>query len=135
MQVIIIGVAGGIVVILSFLFLKRFDKATIYAMILTGIGYLYVGYTWTDPTSLVLNSVQAIGFTIIAYFGIKNMQLLALGFFLHGCWDLVYDILPLPGLRPPHYDLFCLSIDWVIAAYLLLLAKKKTKHTNLNFAR
>jgi hypothetical protein len=113
--------------------MKKLDKATVYAMILTGIGFLYVGYTWTDPLSLVLNSIQALGFMFIGYFGIKNMQLLALGFFLHGAWDLVYDVLPLPDLRPPHYNLFCLSIDWVMGIYLVILAKRTTKHTNLNF--
>jgi len=102
-------------------------------MVLTGIGYLYVGYTWSDKASLVVNCIQALGFMFIGYFGIKNLPLLALGFFLHGAWDLVYDVLPLPDLRPPHYDLFCLSIDWIMGGYLLMLAKKEATHSNLNF--
>lgn len=135
MQAIIIGIVSGLVSILFILLLKKMDKATIYAMILTGIGFLYVGYTWSDTISLVLNSIQAIGFLFISYFGIKNMVLLALGFFLHGAWDLVYDVLPLPDLRPPHYDLFCLSIDWVMGIYLVLLVRRRNKNIHLNPAR
>lgn len=130
-----IGIVSGLVSILFILLLKKMDKATIYAMILTGIGFLYVGYTWSDTISLVLNSIQAIGFLFISYFGIKNMVLLALGFFLHGAWDLVYDVLPLPDLRPPHYDLFCLSIDWVMGIYLVLLVRRRNKNIHLNPAR
>ncbi|MES2330621.1 MAG: DUF6010 family protein [Bacteroidota bacterium] len=135
MQAIMIGIVSGLVSILFILLLKKMDKATIYAMILTGIGFLYVGYTWSDTISLVLNSIQAIGFLFISYFGIKNMVLLALGFFLHGAWDLVYDVLPLPDLRPPHYDLFCLSIDWVMGIYLVLLVRRRNKNIHLNPAR
>ncbi len=132
MQAIIIGIVSGLVSILFIIFLKKLDKASIYAMILTGIGFLYVGFTWSDTISLVLNSIQAIGFLFIAYFGIKNMVLLALGFFLHGAWDLVYDVLPLPDMRPPHYDLFCLSIDWLIGLYLVLLARRRNHFINLH---
>jgi hypothetical protein len=133
MQAIIIGIVSGLISIVCITLMKKLDKATVYAMILTGIGFLYVGYTWTDPLSLALNSIQALGFMFIGYFGIRNLHLLALGFFLHGGWDLVYDVLPLPDLRPPHYDLFCLSIDWVMGIYLVIVAKRITKHTNLNF--
>lgn len=135
MQAIIIGIVSGLISILFILLLKKMDKATIYAMILTGIGFLYVGYTWSDTISLMLNSIQAIGFLFISYFGIKNMVLLAFGFFLHGAWDLVYDVLPLPDLRPPHYDLFCLSIDWVMGIYLVLLVRRRNKNIHLNPAR
>jgi hypothetical protein len=98
MQAIIIGIVSGLISIVCITLMKKLDKATVYAMILTGIGFLYVGYTWTDPLSLALNSIQALGFMFIGYFGIRNLHLLALGFFLHGGWDLVYDVLPLPDL-------------------------------------
>jgi hypothetical protein len=48
---------------------------------------------------------------------------LAAGYFLHGCWDALYDFFKVPGLIPPHYDLFCLSLDFTIALYLLVFNK------------
>lgn len=133
MQAIIIGFVGGLVTIFVLSLLKKIDKPAIYALVLSGIGFLYVGYTWSDPVSLVSTSLQAILFVFIAYYGIKNTRLLALGYFLHGGWDLLYSVIPLPNLLPPHYDLFCLTIDFVMGAYLLLLAKRQSKHTNLTF--
>ena len=43
-------------------FLKHFDKKIIYGFILSGIGFLYVGFAWTDLQALVVNAIQAIGF-------------------------------------------------------------------------
>ncbi len=133
MQATIIGIISGLVTIILIKLLKKLDKATAYALILVGIGYLYVGFTWSDTASLVITSVQAAGFMLIAYYGIKNRYLLALGFFLHGAWDIVYNVLPLAKLLPPHYDLFCLAIDFVIGIYLLRLASHQSKRTNLTF--
>jgi len=121
MQPIIIGISSGFVTILLISFLKQLDKATVYALILAGIGYLYVGFTWSDITSLIFTAIQALVFMLIAYFGVKNMSLLALGYFLHGLFDLVYGIFPLAKLIPPHYDLFCLSIDFTMGIYLVAI--------------
>jgi len=53
----------------------------------------------------------------------KNIYSLAAGYFLHGCWDAFYGFFKMPGLIPPHYDLFCLSLDFTIALYLLVFNK------------
>lgn len=118
---IIIGISGGLILVLLFSILKQFDKKIIYGQILTGIGFLYVGFTWTDLQALIVNSVQAIFFVFFSYYGIKkNLYILAAGYFLHGTWDLAYDLFPKPNLIPPHYDLFCLSIDFTIGFYILI---------------
>ncbi len=124
MTSLIIGISSGILIIFLFEILKRFDKQVVYGLILTGIGFLYIGFTWTDLESLIINSVQAFLFVLLAYYGIKkSIYILALGYFLHGIWDLAYDLLGEPDLIPPHYDLFCLSIDFTIGIYLLIFAK------------
>ncbi len=121
MTAAIIGISGGFLLIILFSIFKQFDKKIIYSHILSGIGFLYVGFVWTDARSMVINSLQAVLFVFIAYYGIKkNSSILAAGFFLHGCWDIAYPFFRDPALIPPHYDIFCLSIDFVIGIYILL---------------
>ncbi len=124
----LIGIASGIVVILLFHLLRRFDKGLVYGLILTGIGFIYVGFTWSELQAIIISSVQAVLFLVLAYFGIKKtMYLLAAGYFLHGAWDLLYAPFAPPHLIPPSYDLFCLSIDFTIGFYLLWYANRNAK--------
>jgi hypothetical protein len=121
----IIGISGGLLIILLFSILKQFDKKVIYGLILSGIGFLYVGFTWTDISSLIITALQAVFFLFFAYYGVKrNLYFLAAGYFLHGLWDLAYDFFRLPNLIPPHYDFFCLTIDFTMGIYLIVLNKQ-----------
>ena len=121
----IIGISLGIFLVVLFEVLKSFDKQFIYGLILTGIGFLYIGYTWSNRESLIINSTQAVFFLILAYYSIKrNVYILAIGYFLHGSWDFAYDYLEQPDLIPPHYDWFCLFVDFTIGIYLLIFAKR-----------
>lgn len=123
---LIIGLSLGFVSILFSRLLKQVDEKAFYGLMLASIGALYVGFTWTDTTSFIINCVQAFFFGTLAYFGIKkSMYFMAAGFILHGAFDFVYSLFPLPDLRPPHYDVFCFSIDWVIGVYLFIIAYKQ----------
>jgi hypothetical protein len=125
MNSIVIGFLSGIVVILFIGLIKQLDKKIMYGLILSAIGFLYVGFTWSDLKSVIITAIQAVAFLFIAYYGIKkSMYLLASGYFLHGIWDLVYDLFPASHLIPPHYDLFCLSIDFTMGLYLLVIASR-----------
>jgi hypothetical protein len=122
MTAAIIGISSGLLIILLFEILRSYDKSIIYGLILAGIGFLYVGFVWTNVQAVVINSIQAVLFLLIAYFGIKkNVHYLAAGYFLHGTWDMVYPLFQNSKLIPPHYDLFCMSIDFTMGFYLLLL--------------
>lgn len=123
----IIGIVSGVLTIIITRFVKALNNPTTYGLVLTGIGFLYVGYTWTHVESLVINAVQAIAFLVLASLGIrKNENYLVAGFFLHGLWDLVYPLIAKENLIPPHYDIFCLSIDFTMGLYLLYdLAKRR----------
>jgi hypothetical protein len=124
MASILIGVALGLLLVVLLVLLNRIDKKIIYGLVLSGIGFLYIGYTWTNLESFIINSIQAVVFVLFAYFGIvKSIYILAIGYFLHGIWDLTYDFLGQPDLLPPHYDLFCLSVDFTIGIYLLIFAR------------
>ena len=128
----VIGISLGLLVIIIIALVKPVDKEIIYGLILSGIGFLYVGFTWSDTTALIITCVQALFFLFIAWYGIKRgSSVLAAGYFLHGIWDLVYDLLPASDLIPPHYDLFCLSVDFTIGFYLLFdkYRNKKLNHS------
>jgi len=125
---VFIGISSGLFVILIIALWKQLDKPIIYGLILSGIGFLYVGFTWSDTKSLVITAAQAVFFLFVAWYGIKkSLYILGAGYFLHGIWDLAYNLFPASGLVPPHYDLFCLSIDFTIGAYLLLMGYRKVK--------
>lgn len=125
MTAIIIGISSGLLIILLFTMLKQVEKRVVYGLILSGIGFLYVGFTWTDLQALVVNSIQAIVFLFLAYYGLKNsIYIMAAAYFLHGSWDIAYAFIAAPGLIPPHYDLFCSSLDFTICVYLLAFRKQ-----------
>jgi hypothetical protein len=128
MTSVIIGISSGLLIIILFILLKQFDKKLIYGLILCGIGFLYVGFAWSDTRALVINAAQAVLFVFIAYYGIKkHIYILAAGYFLHGIWDLVYHMFQDSGLIPPKYDLFCLSIDFTIGFYILVIGYRTAK--------
>ena len=131
MNAVIIGVFSGSLIILLVILLRQLDKKIIYGLILSGIGFLYVGFVWADLHALVINAIQAVMFLFFGYYGIKKIYILAAGYFLHGCWDIVYGFFRLPGLIPPHYDLFCSSLDFTIAFYLLVFNKWVSARKNL----
>lgn len=136
MTPIIIGITVALLQILLFEFLKQFKKDTIYALTLAGIGFLYVGFTWTDTTTVIIASIQAIIFLFIAYYGLtRSLYVLALGYFLHGLWDISYNLWQDPKLIPPHYDWFCLSIDFTVGIYLILKVIKQKDRTTILTAK
>ena len=124
MTAAIIGISSGLLVIL-FVILTRLDKRVVYGLILTGIGFLYVGFVWTNLRELIISAIQAFLFLNIAYYGMqRNTYVLAAGFFLHGSWDIAYTFFSNSGLVPPHYDVFCLTIDFVMGIYILIFRKQ-----------
>lgn len=122
MNATLIGISAGVSTLLIFAFFKRLDKDLIYGLILAAIGFLYVGYTWSDISALIMNLLQALFFLMLAYFGVKkNSYYLIAGYFLHGLWDFMYGHVGDPGLIPPDYDWFCSTYDFIIGFYLLIL--------------
>jgi hypothetical protein len=121
MNATLIGVSSSVITILIFSFLKRIDKNTIYGLLLMGIGFLYIGFTWTDINTAIVSGFQALFFMSLAYFGIKRSYwFLVAGYFLHGVWDLLYLMFFNSALLPPDYDYFCITYDFIVAIYLLI---------------
>lgn len=129
----LIGIALGLVIIITFTILKQFDKTIIYSLILTAIGFLYIGYTWSDITYLIVNRIQALVFLFLAYYGItRNANYMIAGYFLHGTWDFVYEYFANKTFLPPHYDWFCFSIDFLTGFYLLLIRNQLKGNSKQN---
>lgn len=121
MNALFTGTAAGLVIIFIAWMIKKIDRYSFYALTLCGIGFIYVGFTWRNTEELVISCIQAVLFLFFSYFGMKKgVVFLAIGFFLHGIWDLVFGICSSSGLVPPHYDIFCLTTDFTIGIYLLL---------------
>ncbi len=117
-----IGISLGIVLILMFHFIKSFDKTLVYGLILTAIGFIYVGFSWTSLPDLIITIIQAVIFLMISYFGItKNFYLIAFGYFFHGIWDVAFAYFKYADIVPPHYDIFCIAIDFTMGIYLVFL--------------
>src|ERR1044072_5466469 len=92
MTPITVGILSGLLVVLILSMKKGLDKRTTYGLILSGIGFLYVGFTWTDLPELFATGLQAIAFLLLAYSGVKkSIYILIAGYFLHGCWDITYN--------------------------------------------
>src|SRR4051812_10315132 len=80
-------------------------------------------------TSAIPAQIQHLSLQLFSIFFLRNVSLLrnqksmyflAAGFMLHGVFDFVYSLFPGLDLLPPHYDWFCLSVDWAMGIYLFV---------------
>lgn len=58
MTATLIGISVGLLQIVTFELLKKFEKDKIYALTLSAIGFLYVGFTWTDITTFIISGIS-----------------------------------------------------------------------------
>jgi hypothetical protein len=99
------------------------DPATVYALSLTLIAAVYIGFAVADgrPVVLAVESGVAGAFVVLAAMGvIGSAWLLVLGFTGHGFKDLWQErrhYVANTRWWPP----FCLVVDWVVAAILVVL--------------
>lgn len=96
-----------------------------HAVLLAAIAAVYVGFALTDGRLrlVFLETGAAVGFLALVLVGlVGSPMLLALGFMLHGFWDLMHH--PKRGIEtrlPEWYPPFCAAYDFVHAAFFLLL--------------
>lgn len=125
MFALIAGVVVGLGSVLVIALLKRINLQVMYGLILTGIAFLYVGYTWSDTRQFIINCIQAVVFLFIAYIGAtRSVYVLAAGYILHGLWDLAYSYFNQTDLIPPHYDVFCLTVDIIMGGYIFIFRNR-----------
>ena len=117
------GVVVGVLQAASPLGLWWLDPATVYALSLTLIAAVYIGFAVADgrPTVIAVETVVAAVFVIVAAAGVTGPAwLLVAGLTGHGVKDLwQHRSHYVANTRwwPP----FCLVVDWVVAAILVVL--------------
>ena len=127
--VLIEGAVGGVVLALIAFLLSRFvsDVAgrTALATVLFAAAGAYFGFAFNPATPamwLLIELLQTVGFGIFGLYGWRGSPYwLALGYALHPVWDVgVHYLGPGSSFAPVSYTMFCLSFDWVAAAYIFI---------------
>jgi hypothetical protein len=91
------------------------------ALNLAVIPFIYIGFS-VDPHVLMLTIPGALFFLLFAYWGYERNYLLTVsGLALHGVWDLIFP--HVSKVAPDGYDVFCLTIDVLLALYFYLKLK------------
>jgi hypothetical protein len=117
------GVVFGVIQAASPLGLWWLDPATVYALSLALIAGVYIGFAVADgrPTVIAVEAAVATVFVVVAAAGVTGPAwLLVAGLAGHGVKDLWQHrshFVANTRWWPP----FCLVVDWVVAAILVVL--------------
>ena len=99
------------------------DPATVYALSLSLIAAVYIGFAVADgrPAVIAVEASIAAGFVVVAATGVTGPAwLLVAGFAGHGLKDLWQHRRQFVA-RTRWWPPFCLVVDWVAAAILVVL--------------
>ena len=119
---IVWGIVVGLVQAATPLVFWWLDTATVYALGLVGIAFIYIGFAVADgrPRVIAVESCVTFAFVVVAAAAVTATPwLLVAGLFGHGVKDLwQHRTHFVAGTRwwPP----FCLVVDWVVAAILVV---------------
>lgn len=127
--VLIEGAIGGAILSLIAFLLSRFvsDIAgrAFLATVLFAAAGAYFGFAFdpnVSPIWLLLELLQVVAYGTLGLYGWRGSPYwLALGYALHPVWDVgVHYLGPGSSFAPLSYTIFCLSFDWVAAAYIFI---------------
>jgi len=114
-----IGVTAAIIAFAEIF--KKIDLKFFASLNLAVIPFIYIGFS-IDPYVLILTTPAASLFLMFAYWGYKkNYMLTVIGLALHGLWDVVFPYIS--TVAPHGYDVFCITIDILLALYFYLKLK------------
>jgi hypothetical protein len=121
---VVAGLALAAVTIVIGLALPAGKALLLLAVLLGLIAGVYVGFVIPSQRSTIVltEGVAALAFVALAAaapFTTHGIGILAIGYFLHGAWDLAHHPGPLPG-APHWYAGSCVAYDVVIGAFILL---------------
>ena len=130
-RALIEGAVGGVILALIAFLLSKFWKEiagrTLLATVLFAAAGAYLGFAFAFAETILRPSVfiemlQCIAFGTLGLYGWRdNTKWLALGYALHPLWDFpVHYLGPGRTYAPWSYAVFCVSFDWVVAAYILI---------------
>ena len=108
---------------------RKIDLKRIASLNLAVIPFIYVGFS-IDPHSLFLTVPGAAFFLMFAYWGYKrHYMLIVAGLVLHGLWDILFP--HVSSVAPHGYDIFCITIDVILAVYFYFKLKPNKQYDPL----
>jgi hypothetical protein len=117
---VLLGVVVGLLQAATPLVFWWLDSATVYALGLVGIAFVYIGFAVADgrPKVIAVESSVTFAFVVVAAVAVTGTPwLLVIGLAGHGLKDLwQHRTHFVAGTRwwPP----FCMVVDWVVAAVI-----------------
>jgi hypothetical protein len=116
MKDLFIGLTTTAAIIILVEVFRFLEKRLIAALTLVGIPFIYIGFAWSDTTTLFYSILSTAFFVALAYLGYKkNFIYIVIGLVLHGVWDVLFPLIS--ELAPDGYDIFCITIDVLLAVY------------------
>ncbi len=117
-----IGLTTTLVIIVLVEAFRFLEKRLVGALTLVSIAFIYIGFAWGEALSLTYAIVGTALFFALSYFGYKwNFILIILGLLLHGVWDMLFPYIS--SVAPEGYNIFCLTIDVLLAFYFYIRVK------------
>jgi hypothetical protein len=123
MAALIIGLSITAATIAFAELFRKIDMKFFASLSLAVIPFIYIGFS-IDLQALMITVPGAIVFLMFAYWGYKkNYILTVIGLALHGLWDVFFP--HVSQVAPHGYDVFCLTIDLLLALYFYFKLKPK----------
>ena len=108
---------------------RKIDVKLYATLNLAVIPFIYIGFS-IDPHSLALTIPAALLFFLFAYLGYKKDYLFTVaGLALHGIWDVLFPLFS--SVAPNGYDIFCITIDIILALYFFFKLKNNHHFSNV----
>ena len=139
-RMLIEGAIGGVILSLVAFLLSKFWKdiaaRTLLATVLFAAAGAYLGFAFAVEGTVLrgwvfVEMLQCIAFGTLGLYGWRgNAKWLALGWALHPFWDFPLHYLgPGRSFAPWTYAVFCLTFDWVVAAFILVYYRGSNRLT------
>lgn len=119
----ILGLSTTMAIIIFAEVFRKIDLKFFASLNLAVIPFIYIGFS-IDPHSLALTIPSASMFLFFAYWGYKGSYMFTVvGLVLHGLWDVLFP--HVSSVAPHGYDIFCITIDVLLALYFYLKLNPK----------
>lgn len=116
------GITLAIATIALSTFLPEKFVYSFFAILLSTAGGIYIGFSIVDnkhPKEFIWEVIVSLLFPLLALVGIWKYPLaIAIGWALHGVWDLMHHLQELQTETGKSYPILCLIYDFIIAWYV-----------------
>jgi hypothetical protein len=132
---LMVGAIAGAVLSLTAFLLSRFmgdivGRTLLVTGLFTAAGAYFGLAVLASPIWLLIEFLQCIAFGVLGLVGWRgSAKWLALGWALHPVWDFGVHYIGPANFAPWPYAIACLSLDWVVAAYILIRYRGATALT------